>query len=445
MSGFLRISLLASALAVFFVLTLSRTPAKGADIGIYDAWRLALEYHEAVSISRESVTQSELDIDRAKAFLLPGVNIESTYTRYTGKKEAGGLIVQPDGSSKVEVKVIQSIYDGGKEWSGLRQAKKQRASAVTGLEDVRESVVIGTARAYYELLKDKKAFEIVEESLKRAVEGLRVSKARFEAGSATKADVLRGGAELAGKAAEVTRARSQVKDAEEVFRRITGIEGPFELSTIEFPFSVDMDVEGLLERAFEMRKDYRQKLINEEIAKEGIDYAKGNFWPSLSLQGVYAVRDQTPQTAFFLRDNAYAELVFEFPVFEGGLRRAELSKARSRARQAELERLAGKREIALDVRRSYNSMDTARSVIDAYKKEVTFAEENYQMVFKQYTYGLANSTDLIDAETNLVSAKLNLSRADYDYALSTLEVKRSAGVLLGEVEKSLSGMRGDHP
>jgi outer membrane protein len=84
-------------------------------------------------------------------------------------------------------------------------------------------------------------------------------------------------------------------------------------------------------------------------------------------------------------------------------------------------------------------MVTAASVIDSFKRQVSFAEENYSMVFKQFTFGLSDSVDVIDADTTLVSAQRGLSRASFDYELATLELLKSAGMLLNEMENIMAG------
>lgn len=409
-----------------------------------EAFELAVKNHEAVLIARESIAQSEFGIDKAFSNLLPTVTVEGTYTRFSEKKTQSSFLLQPEDSTLLELRLEQSIYSGGKSRSFLRQARKKLIDSKKGLDEVREEIIIFTARAYYGVLKATREVEIQEASLKRAKEQRRVAEARFKAGAATKSEVLRAGAEVAGIEAELTRAGSLLKDVEDLLRRLTGLEGPIEVSTPESGGAgggggpvgpVEDTVEEYVLLAKEKRKDYQRLKIAEEIASEGITFAKGSFMPTVSLEGIFRHREQSPSTAFVLKDTTFAGLTIRFPIFEGGLRSAELGEARSKLREAELTRLELKREIELEVRTAYNVMLTAASVIDSFRDQLSFAEENYNMVFKQFSSGFADSLDVIDADTTLVSAERGLMRATFDYELAILELLKTSGLLLEDVEK----------
>ena len=125
------------------------------------------------------------------------------------------------------------------------------------------------------------------------------------------------------------------------------------------------------------------------------------------------------------------------PIFEGGLKFAQVGEAKSKLREAELARLSLVRDIEIQVREAYNNVQALSLVIDSFTSQLSFASENYDMVFKQFTYGILDNMDVIDADATLVEAELGLMNANYDHQLGILELKRSAGVLLTEVEEKI--------
>jgi outer membrane protein len=110
-----------------------------------------------------------------------------------------------------------------------------------------------------------------------------------------------------------------------------------------------------------------------------------------------------------------------------------VSKAKSRLRQAEYSLSDLKREVSVEVENSYIVATTAASILRPRQAEVEFARENYNLVSKQFQYGLADSIDVIDANTRLVTSERELLNARYVYVLSVLGLKRVTGILLTTV------------
>lgn len=419
-----------------FPLLSSAEDNPSASMTLDDAYRLAIANHETVRIAGEGVVQAESNLDKAISKMLPNLTAEGAYTVYTEKKMSGTLAVQPDNATRVDLKLTQPIYSGGKEWTARRQARLLLQKSKEGLGYSRETIIRNTANAYYNVLKAEKDLEIKKAALNRAGERSKVAAARFKVGEVTRSAVLRADAETAGAEAEVIKAESNLIDAKNLFKRTVGIEGDVSLAEPAPQSPLSDDISGLVSKAVESRKDYKQSVLEEKNASEGIKYARGGFAPSLKLEGLYSHKDQNPQTTFFIENSTSASIILTYPIFEGGLRKAELTEAKSKFREAEQRRIGLKKDIEIEVRDAFNNVEYLRSVIESYKKQVSFAEEDYKMVFEQFKFGLATTVDVIDADTTLISAQRSLMNATYDYQLSILELKYRVGVLLDETVKT---------
>ena len=114
-----------------------------------------------------------------------------------------------------------------------------------------------------------------------------------------------------------------------------------------------------------------------------------------------------------------------------------VKEAESKLREAELTRINLKKGIELEVREAFYNLEAISSAMEFYKKQVSFAEENYNTVFKQFTYGLATNVDVIDVNSTLVSAQESLANSTIDLQVAILELKRRMGVLLKEIDAEL--------
>ena len=399
-----------------------------------ESYRLALESHEAVKIAREGVTQAQSGVDKAVSQMLPKLAAEGGYTVYSEQKKSGGFVIQPDDTTRVDVRLTQPLYTGGREWAARRQANIISEKSATGVEAAKEAVIRAVARAYYGILKAEKEVEIKEAALKRANERSKVANARFKVGEVTKSAVLRADALVAGVEAELIKARSGLKNSVEVLKRLTGVSDDIKLSEPPIRQDLSDDINVLLKLAYDYRFDYKQGGLDERAASAGVSYVKGFFLPSIRIEGLYSWREQNPVTTFYQKESVSGSVILSVPIFEGGLRYAELSEANSRLRESELRRLNLKRDIEIQVREALNGIGAVKAVIEAYRKQLSLAEEDYNMVFEQFKYGLATTVDVIDADATLISAQRSLMNSTYDLEISKLELRATVGVVLFEVK-----------
>ncbi|MCK5503620.1 MAG: TolC family protein, partial [Thermodesulfovibrionia bacterium] len=186
----------------------------------------------------------------------------------------------------------------------------------------------------------------------------------------------------------------------------------------------------LKETAFSERPEIKIMTLQKEIAEDSVTYARGSYWPDISLEGVYLRQENEPSSAPGLNERIYGILKLDFPLFEGGLRIAEVREAKARLRQVEQRLSDLTHSVSVEVENSYLNLRTVSSVIIQLQAEATYAGDNYNAVAKQFQHGLADSIDIIDANTLLVTAERELSNAKYDYMLAVLKLKRATGRLL---------------
>lgn len=422
-----------AAVSVFFLSGVASAVEK--TLTLADAYQMALANYETVKLAGEGIAQAESGIDKALATFMPKLSAEAGYTKYSEKKLSGALLVQPEDGQRVDVKLTQPIFSGGSEWSAHTMAKMRRDKSAASLGYIRQTVIYQTARVYYNALKSQKDVEIKRAALKRADERLKVASARFKVGEVTKSAVLRAEAELARAEAELIKADSTMKDAFNLLKRVVSINEDINITE---PLSRDYEergVDDIVKTAVEKRLDYRQAVYDQSLASEGISYTKGNFFPSLRFEGAYAWREQNPKSTFYLRESVNASIILSYPIFEGGLRKAELSEARSKLSEAELRRIALKKDIEVEVKESANNLDSVIALKQSYKKQLSFAEEDYKMVFEQFKHGLSTTVDVIDADASLISAQRSFMNAAYDHQLAVLRLMYSAGILSVDVIK----------
>src|SRR4030066_787794 len=403
-------------------------------VSLQEAYNLALINHEAVKVAGEGLYQLEQTRKKAVSNILPSLTADGSYTKFSEEKSSSITVIQPDDSLNYSLRLSLPLYSGGKELSALRQARHMIEAGERGLGITKEDVIVAVSYAYLGMLKVQKEKEIKEADLKRAQEWSRVASARFKVGEVTKAAVLRADAETAGIQADLSRVKKELLISEDRLARLIGLKSGFDILEPPKKHIPDGMIDDFILTALNNRNEYLKASAEVEIASEGVRYAKGSFMPNIRLDGVYAGRDQDPaSSAFFNKESIYASITLTYPLYEGGLRVAEVREAERKFREAGLKKLSLAKEIELEGRDAAYNIDAINSAIEFYRIQVSFAEENYNTVFKQFTYGLAVNADVIDANYTLVAAQSALSNSTIDLHLAIIELKRRMGLILAEV------------
>lgn len=441
--------------AVVLLFCISISPAwsepvqQAADAGVpvyslNDLYVLGLERAEKIKISEEDLYISERGRDKARAAFLPSASLFGSYTRYDNSSSAGSENDRRlQSSANWGARLDESLSLSGREFTAYAIAKENIDKSRFDFSVVKEDYLFSIAAAYYDVLKAKKALDIAQANVQRLTKQRDAASVRLRVGEVTKTAVLRAEAELSGAQSDEIRSGNGLSVAKVSLARIVGINGEYEIredasAGLEAsPAGGETMVAGcplpaadcLKQQALAERTELKNLDLQKKIAGEQVRFARGSFWPTLSFEAVYTGREDDPSSSSD-RDSIYGGLKLNFPFYEGGLRKAEVLEAEAKLRQAGLQLEDRKKAILLEVDSAFFDFITQKGIIEKFASQVAYARDNFQAVSKQFEFGLANSLDVMDANTVLVTAERQLADARFSYQLAGLRLKRVTGTFL---------------
>jgi outer membrane protein len=396
---------------------------------------LALERAEKIKMSEEDLFIAEKGKDKAVSALMPRIAAFGDYTRYNEDKNSSlGFTIQPEYSSSWGVRLDQTFSLGGKEFAGIRVSEINIEKSRQNAFSIKEGYLMFFSGAYFNVLRAARSVEIAKANFDRLQKHRDAAEVRLRLGEVTKTALLRSEAELSGAKTEKIRSENNLKIAKTVMSRLAGLRSDFQLK--DDPGSQSWNniqeesLDLLKQKALHERAEINAAGLQRKIAAEQVRYARSSYWPAVSVEGVYLRKDEDPPTPFFNKEVIYGGLNFVFPLFEGGLRKAEIMESRSKERQAVLAFEDISRNIEVEVEDAYLEYLTQKGVLRALEDQLVFAADNYRAVSKQFEFGLSDSINVMDANTLLVTSERQLSDARYAYRLSVLKVKKATGTLL---------------
>jgi len=116
-----------------------------------------------------------------------------------------------------------------------------------------------------------------------------------------------------------------------------------------------------------------------------------------------------------------------YPLFDGGLVRAQVRDARATLTQAQLAVEQTRQALQLAVDQAFISKEEARIRIGSTQSAVRAARENYAAARESQKEGAGTIIDVITAQAQLVTAETNAIQAIYDYYSADAQLQRAIG------------------
>jgi len=376
---------------------------------------------------------------------VPRFSAFGNYTRYSEEKTAADTVtlIQPESTTAWGVRFDQSFTLNGKELIALGITQDSIEKSKYDLDAVKEAYLFNVASAYYSVLKKAKALDIAIANVERLKTHKNAVTVQLKIEAATKTDLYRAQAELSKSKAELINARNGLRLAQNVLSRVVGLEGNFEIKKPEFKkdFSLENDMDSVKKEALFDRAELKSLAVQKKISEDMVKFSKSAYWPTVSVEGVYQKYDQEPDSFMVNDESISVGVMLNFTIFDGGLRKAEIKESLAKKRQAELAEKELSKDIATEVEDAYLFLHTQMSVLKSLKDQLKFANSNYDSISKQFKYGFANSVDMIDANTLLVTSETELSKAIYNKQLAGLNVERAKGTFLKTITDRLETKR----
>ena len=419
--------------------------AWGVEYSWEDLCRIALERSEKIRIAEENVAIARAGKDKKRAALIPKLSAYGSYTDYTENKYSPaslvpttniimpGTVIQPNNAGAWGVRLDHAITLNGKEITDFNIAKENIQRQQNDTNAQKEEYLMTVAAAYYEMLRAQKVMEIADATVERLQTYRRAAEKRLRVGEVTKTVLLRADGELSGAVSDQIKARNALELSRAVLARIVGIPEDFQLRETRIKDEPLPPLADYVDTGLAKRAEMKSMEIEKQMASDQIRVAKGGYWPILSISGVYGRMDQDPVSSTINRESVYGMAALNYPFFEGGLRQAEVREAIIRDRQVDLKLADLKKTIRIEIETTYLELKNQLGIIKSLQDQLIFAKENYQAVTRQFEMGLANSIDVMDANTLLVATERQLANAIYSHQVFQFRMKRVTGVLLSEI------------
>jgi len=403
---------------LLFVLTNSFSVSANAEDTLTGAMVSAYNTSGLLEQNRAVLRAADEDVATAASQLAPVVSWASSVSH------SGSGSSSFDTSANASLSASYTVYDGGKSDLGLEAAKFSVLATRSKLINVEQNILFGAVTAYLGVIRETENVALRENNLSVIREELRAANDRFEVGEITKTDVALAEARLAASNSALAVAKGSYEKAVASYISAIG-EKP---NTPKYPNFVP-EVPSSLESAIaialtehpsigEIKNLVKVSEINSKIA----DLATG-FTISL---GSSVSLDEEGETSGNLNVTASG------PIFSGGKLYSSSRKKIALKEQVLARLYSSKISIEQNVTNAFSSLQVAQAAKLAAGEQIRATEVALKGVKEEAVLGARTTLDVLNAEKDLLDARMQLISAKVDENLSMYQLLLQIGRLTAD-------------
>jgi outer membrane protein len=431
-------TLLALALAMAAPAALAQSPQQGplTLTGTIDA---VIAHYPSLDAARAAVDAARARTMESRASQLPQVSGNGGYTYnslrpYVAFAAPGqpptAIYENVQDSYNVNVTARQLLTDFGRTDKLVEMARSGQIAAQDALEETRHQLGYQAIQSFYGVLLLRNSVDVAREEIAALEEALRISQKKFNAGSATKFDVLTTQVRLSNARNNLTDTQASLEKQENGLRQLLGwdIAAPLDLRGDFNSDAPAISESAAIADGLHNRPEMKIAVDNEHTSRLQLDAASRGNRPTLAAQVTGGMENSVAPALYDNRGYVQAGLSLEVPIFTGRRITGERMEADAGVRSAEARERELDQSITTEVADAYSDLNAAKSRLVNADNLVAQAKEALDLAQTRYTNGVITNFELLDAQSASRSAELSRLQARYDCVLARQAVARAAGV-----------------
>jgi outer membrane protein TolC len=418
---------------------------------LHDAANIALEKNPLRKAALADTKAASAGVREAQSLLLPHVSFSELATRGDDPVYVFGSKLRqqrfttdnfapplnklntplPFGNFSTRFGGAWNLFDSFASWHGINRAKKMNIAADHQLEHADQEILFRVVQSYYGVLLATKQLDVTERSEITAKSIMDHSQVRYDAGLVVESDLLSAKVRLASREQELIRARNNLELARAQLNTAMGVSASLLYQPADAVAERNLTANSLADleqRALTTRPDLKRIEAQQSAQELSVAIAKSSFGPRLNAFAGWEIDNPT-----FLAggggNNWLGGIELQIDLFQGGAKRATLSRERANAEKIAALKQAANDAVRLEVRQAYYDQDASRQQLEVARTAIAQAQESLRINQDRYDGGLLTITDLLSAEEAARRSQVDYWQAVYQFHISYANLELACGTL----------------
>lgn len=409
-------------------------------ISLEDAIDLGIKNSKNLKIDEAKIDENNAQLIEAKNRQLPDFKLGTSYLHLFSPNINLKVNPSSSASSAGNIKVNDVIYGsanltypiftGGRIKYGVQSAEYLIEASKLSAENDKNAIAYNISQAYNNLFKASQTIKVLEENLTASQKRDETFLKLENNGLLARNDRLKAQLQTSNIELQLLDAHNNYNIANINMDLLLGLPETTEIKIDESyinDLTENQPVSYYLNQAMQNRKDLQSLDYQIKAANVGTKAAKAESLPSLAITGGYFAADIP---GFVTITNAInVGIGVQYNLDNLWKKNSSLLKAQAREKQLSANNELLNDQIKLEINRDFQNSNLAKKKIEVYERALEQATENFRITKNKFDNGLANITDLLDADAALVGAKVNVINAKADASLAYKKLLQSSGIL----------------
>lgn len=385
-----------------------------------------------LAAERARVRAVDEQVPQALSNWRPTVSLSSRYgfrklDRETGVGVETDRTTQPVG---VGLEISQNLFRGFRTQAETERAENRVAAARSNLIGAEQSVLLEGVVAYVTVLRDTAVLQLRTNNVGVIEQQLQATRDRFEVGELTRTDVAQAESRIARAIADRTTAEANLESSRAAYRKAIGRD-PVELQQPGLPPNLPPSEADAQALAVENNPDVVFADFNERAARSDVALRRGELLPTLSLD-LTVDREKDIAGPDIKDTDSAINARLSVPLYQSGEVYSRIREAKQTASQRLSELALSKRQAEQDSSDAWEEFRAAQARITSFESEVRAQEVAFEGVQQEAQVGSRTVLDVLDAEQELLDARVNLVSARRDLTVSSYALLSAVGKLTAQ-------------
>ena len=341
-----------------------------------------------------------------------------------------GFNKRQNDSTGVNITLNQPVFRGFRTVEGTAAAEARVDAGQQNLLQTEQQVLFNVVQAYMNVYAGRQLVILQKQNVAALEAQVRASNERFEVGEITRTDVAQARARLAQAMSTLTDVEATLAADVAEYMQVIG-EEPGKLSYPKIK-TLPKNLKMALQIAGETNPQILARAFVEVAAQHDIGVAFSGLLPQASLEASATISD--PDLSSNVDQNRTASITanLAIPLYEAGLVYSQVREAKQIASQRQIQVIEIARAVRQAVAATWNAYIAAGKIIENSRTQVSAAQLALSGVQQEYEAGTRTTLDVLDAQRELVTAKVLLVNAEKQRVVYGFQLLSAIGHLTAQ-------------